>query len=180
MKETHQLRTAARGRIASLLASALIACGVMPASGQVIEAGTVAPELSSLRRTTVAATVITLPSGIAYGSRVREMDMPKFGCTFEVTEYGQLAALFDVLEHAEMRPSGLPPRPLDFRFSIVLKNRDGAQTKMLFRDLVKKDGTVEGIAGGTAVFVNGRFPGALRAWASGLKPVTLGTDGVCV
>lgn len=177
MKKISHLR---RGRIAAMLTGILLAFGTSSVMGQAIEAGAVAPAFSALRATTISATVITVPSGIAFGSRVREMDLPKFGCTFEIDDAAHLAGLFDVLEQAEIRPSGMPPRPLDFRFSILLKNRDGNQTKLLFRDLVKKDGTVEGLAGGTAVFANARFPSALRDWVSGLTPVSLGTSGRCV
>jgi len=166
--------------LAAVVAGALLLGGGIPVSAQELEPGVVLPEIAALRKSTVSATVITLPKNVKFGVRMREKDMPKHGCMYEVTEYNDLMSVLDVLDHAGMRASGNPAMPLDLRFSIVLRARDGKETKMYARDLVMNNGTIDGLFGGIPVFVNAGFPAEMRAWAARHTPAAIGVTHTCV
>lgn len=169
-----------RTKFAVIAAGVTFAWAVAPISAQELEPGVVLPEIAALRKSTVSATVVTLPKNVKFGLRMREKDMASHGCTYEVTDYEDLMSVIDVLDHASMRASGKPAMPLDLRFSIVLRARDGKETKMYARDLVMNNGTIDGLFGGIPVFVNAGFPVEIRAWAAKRKPSATGVNHTCV
>jgi hypothetical protein len=171
MKETRKTSFAALFLGATLFSSL--------ASAQELEPGVALPQLQALRQNVVSATVVTLPKGSKFLTFVRAKELAKFGCTFEVTEYNDLMSVIDILDHADMRPSGKPAMPLDLRFSVVLKARDGKETRMYAPDLVMKDGTIDGVFAGIPVAINGVFSPEIRAWASRHVPTSLGTNKTC-
>lgn len=126
------------------------------------------------------ATDITLPAGVAYVTRLQEWQLPKFGCTFAVSNPSDLVQLLDLIERSEIRQSGEHANQVDPRFSVELTARDGSRTKLLFEDLLQKDRTVEGSLNGAPAEANAQFPSALRMWASNLTPATPSTHGRCV
>lgn len=171
------MKEARKTRIAALCLGAMLSSSL--ACAQELEPGMALPPMQTLRQSVVSATVITIPKGVKFLTYVRAKELAKFGCTFEVTEYNDLMSVIEILEHADMHPSGKPALPLDLRFGVFLKARDGKETKLYARELVMNNGTVDGVFAGIPVAIKGGFPAEIRAWASRHVPISLGVNKTC-
>jgi len=138
-----------------------------------------AARLRAAQTLTTSAVVIGLPERRLYPTRVLEADMAKYGCTVKVEDGAALRALFDLLEHADIKLADPNDGENDLRLSVSLMSNDTTLVKLLFAGILRQDGFLHGTMNGAPVIADSQLRKTLREWMAGQPQTAVSPNVQC-